>query len=134
MEIRTFHAKQPHYTTDGFGRDSYITHNNGGLFNRQCRQANRGTTSLSPHSPTMRTPNIRIPNYQPNGSGRDSYITTSGGGFYTNKNQSNGDCFKASLRDSPNRRRFGETDFFSRANTTWVYPKNRRLNSMRASA
>ena len=131
MELRTFHAKQPHYTTDGFGRDSYIIFNNGGLSNRICKQANRHTT-VSSTSPTMRTPNVRIPNYIANGTGRDSYISCTGGGFYPHGVTTDG--FKRSLRDTSNRRSIQETDFFSHANTTWVYPQNRRLMRMRASA
>lgn len=131
MELRTFHAKQPHYRTDGFGRDTYIVQNNGGLSTRLQKQANGKTVTLSPHSPVMRIPNIRIPNYYSNGTGRDSYITSTGGGFYTSKHGA--DSFTRSLRESPERRMIHETDYFAHANTTWVYPKNRHLMRERAS-
>lgn len=42
---RTDNPKYPHYASDGFGRDTYISHNNGGFIEGRPRM-NFATTKM----------------------------------------------------------------------------------------
>jgi hypothetical protein len=79
---RTFHPKQTSYSPDGFGRDSYILTDNGGVSRAgsrlsifRPRQGRSGRCSPSPAIPP------KPANYISDGMGRDSYICVDSGGL-----------------------------------------------------
>ena len=77
-------SKAVYYPTDGTGRDSYITHTNGGLCapHQLAGAADVGTlrskSFVREAMPRMNAKNLF---YAPNGTGRDSYIVNGSGGF-----------------------------------------------------
>ncbi|CAI2373876.1 unnamed protein product [Moneuplotes crassus] len=79
-------SKPVYYERDGFGRDSYISINNGGL-NRPMENGiyNFGSFS-SKHTQSMYAPRIECKRvrYKSNGLGRDSYISVNNGGLASN--------------------------------------------------
>lgn len=81
--VRTQHAKYASYYGDGFGRDSYISVNNGGLTGNE-----KANMMRRPHRRTLRCENPNSPRknpqtttYKSDGSGRDSYVIHNSGGL-----------------------------------------------------
>lgn len=123
---RTFHPKMTSYSPDGFGRDSYILTDNGGVFRAGSRlskfksmQARSSCCSPSPPIPAKPT------SYQSDGMGRDSYICVNYGGlvdpYHSGKN------FAKSLRNS-------SVDFFDSPYRKWLPAKERlRKTQLRRS-
>lgn len=79
---RTFNPKMTSYSPDGWGRDSYILTDNGGIFKSGSRlskyQAFKHSTSSCSQSPPIIA---RSTAYLSDGKGRDSYISTNYGGL-----------------------------------------------------
>ena len=115
---RTFNPRISHYRRDGWGRDSYISTNNGGF------QSENETRKVQNHSPVrdfgkQNAPNLhsRAVSYHANGTGRDSYIAHNQGGFGTPGSK---ETFYTSFRKDPPRMIARKNDFFSRTNATWM--------------
>ena len=73
---RSFNPKFTHYSSDGFGRDSYIHYNNGGLIHDGAKLNLISHRVLVPNKRTFyankpETPTFR---YYSDGTGRDSYV------------------------------------------------------------
>ena len=80
---RTTRTNMVFYSTDGNGRDGYITYNDGGFWKKNIKQI-----SLKPDYPRNNKKNFyslfhqAAPfNYQSDGSGRDSYVIEHNGGL-----------------------------------------------------
>ncbi|CAI2377037.1 unnamed protein product [Moneuplotes crassus] len=95
---RTFHPKYCKYPSDGKGRDTYITQQNGGM----CKvdfTPNLGSTFMTKtyQSPSFQpSKQLSAVNYYASGTGRDSYISHNSGGMkdlYLDQQE-----FKLSLR------------------------------------
>ena len=80
-------ARQYIYNTNGTGRDSYVSINNGGLTVNQERNNHRiEQGSFAPSLPARRAnrevpSNAKVPRYQLDGKGRDYFIFKNDGGF-----------------------------------------------------
>mmetsp|Transcript_971 Transcript_971/g.2374 ORF Transcript_971/g.2374 Transcript_971/m.2374 type:complete len:145 (-) Transcript_971:46-480(-) len=114
---RTFHPKLTSYPPDGFGRDSYILTDNGGVFragSRLSKFKSMGVRSscCSPSPPLPAKPT----SYHSDGMGRDSYICVNSGGlvdpYRSNIN------FAKSLRNS-------SVDFYDNPYRKWIPAKER---------
>lgn len=99
---RTFHAKVPHYQSDGSGRDHFITNTNGGLAQGRIENFTQSTFFFkrNPHdnggSQSPRKDAVAI-EYRSDGTGRDSYIVANSGGL---KNDYMGHIGERSFKDS----------------------------------
>ncbi|CAG9330599.1 unnamed protein product [Blepharisma stoltei] len=78
------HSKSLYYRGDGTGRDTYIAHDNGGLYRPLntmpefpigSLMGKRKTRVVTPTTP------CRTVRYKSNGTGRDGYIADTAGGF-----------------------------------------------------
>lgn len=80
---RTFTGRTIHYLPDGYGRDWYIMHNNGGISKNPCTTG--FSTDKSPNHRTFSPPQpkmeAKFTRYTPDGSGRDTYIQSNFGGL-----------------------------------------------------
>ena len=76
----SFYPKNSNYKTDGSGRDSYISVNNGGFYTPRKQYPTVLTSSRSTQFFGGASGN-RTVKYNSNGTGRDSYIVTNSGGF-----------------------------------------------------
>ena len=82
---RTFAPKKPHYHSDGFGRDSYIVSNNGGLsIQKLVRPVDGGLFLQGAHREITNSPKkeSNILKYHCDGTGRDGYISVNSGGLH----------------------------------------------------
>lgn len=119
------------YRTGGSGRDTYISHDNGGILktSSQVSRPLRGKNLVSEPIRTRQTP--KSLHYHCNGSGRDIYINHDDGGLHSPPNRGNLDSsFCNSLRRySPDLQAssLNKTDYFSWAQTNWVPVTNRRV-------
>jgi hypothetical protein len=93
---RTFNPKVSSYQRDGWGRDSYISTNNGGFTSSLTKSAVSHINPLRDHA-KMNAPRMhgKPAVYRSNGTGRDFYISMDSGGF---RNSSSPDTFYKSLR------------------------------------
>lgn len=80
---RTFTGRTTHYSPDGYGRDWYIMHNNGGISKNPCTTG--FSTDKSPKQRTFSPPQpkmeAKFTRYTSDGSGRDAYIQCNFGGL-----------------------------------------------------
>jgi len=85
MRQRPITAKTVYYSPDGYGRDTYIQYNNGGLTVANTSKSNFDRGSF-PFRREYKLPNTTIDSktllYHSDGSGRDSYITSFNGGLH----------------------------------------------------
>lgn len=88
MFTRTEKVNITHYKTDGRGRDTYISYNDGGFWkDQQVLKAslgrNNNTTFYSNFSPKTKTQYVKDPiiKYRNDGTGRDKYISSNSGGL-----------------------------------------------------
>ena len=83
LQVRTVKSNFIFYQTDGFGRDTYITYNNGGFWKDNAKLAftkpKYSTTPLMNPQNALKTATTL--KYRSDGSGRDSYILYNEGGF-----------------------------------------------------
>lgn len=124
---RTFDPKYTHYSVDGYGRDTYINSNNGGLMNTKPKnQPFKENTKgkLAFFAPAPRSESWGL-TYHSDGSGRDYYITHNSGGLYS-RFSPGGDIkhFKQMLRQPIVRE---SKDMFSRTTQKWVDFKGRQV-------
>ncbi|CAG9312453.1 unnamed protein product [Blepharisma stoltei] len=130
---RTFMPKYTHYSSDGGGRDNYISANNGGFISSSPTQSlSFNGTGLGKnrrfYSPVPKLP-APITKYHSDGSGRDIYIAHNSGGLqaaYIPGSYSN--LFAGSLRKHPRVRNL-ESDSFMKA--TFNYQSKQSRQSMR---
>lgn len=85
-EISLYRTARPRwnvYETDGLGRDTYISQNNGGFWKENIRQVIRKPNYPIYHDPNHYTLNLHPApfKYYSDGSGRDSYILVNDGGL-----------------------------------------------------
>ena len=114
---RTYHGAINFYESDGFGRDGYIWHDNGGLFRTRSPSPRYGSvykTLALPH-PQLSRP---MAAYVHDGSGRDSYVDSVGasGSF----------DFKKSLRGSLTPQHVDPKDPFFRVQLQWLRQRRNR--------
>lgn len=70
-----FSPKLMNYSPDGRGRDTYISFNNGGIFRKSVKVAEKKQGYASQFFPPLRSNSIGKPfRYHGDGTGRDSYI------------------------------------------------------------
>ena len=84
---RTSHTNYSRYAEDGFGRDRYISFNNGGFLKTKSpsnNSKNTGTSFNTKIEYRYKSPSVKCPSfhYHSDGNGRDSYILVNGGGLY----------------------------------------------------
>jgi hypothetical protein len=80
---RTFTGKTTHYSPDGYGRDWYILHNNGGVYKKGCVTgfSNEKSSPKREYSPPQPRMQAKFTRYSSDGSGRDAYINSNSGGL-----------------------------------------------------
>ena len=84
MDRNAHHGVMPktsYYRTDGSGRDSYISYDNGGTFKPMSNFPTNGRMMIRPVSAASKS-SVRSLHYISDGSGRDSYIRISDGGLH----------------------------------------------------
>lgn len=83
---RTFTGRISSYSPDGYGRDSYIACNNGGIFKTGSLTRDNRKTSIdrSKIAPPLVQVQAKIARYESDGTGRDSYVTSNVGGLAFN--------------------------------------------------
>lgn len=124
------------YRTGGTGRDTYISHDNGGTLKRSSKVSlyTRSKGIVMEPVRTRQTP--KSLHYHCNGTGRDVYIGNDDGGLHSPSNRGNlNSSFCNSLRKySPTRQAspMNKTDFFTWAQTTWVPQPSRKAISKRS--
>ena len=121
---------KPHYCTDGYGRDSYILNNNGGLKSfyhtpsqqiKPSRFIFLGNNQLKQDRYSSTVSTTKNSNYNYNGTGRDSYIAHDNGGFYPGKTVAEyQNTFQEKLRVDRSKERESTVDYMNR--------RNRRVN------
>jgi hypothetical protein len=117
---RTFAGRISSYSPDGFGRDSYISYNNGGSF-KVPSSVRRVITSVDRTANSPTKIKAKIIKYTSDGSGRDSYVHCNAGGLV---NSSEASQFQASLRSwTPNNRSFLGSFNKSIQKTSWKQVK-----------
>ena len=83
---RTFTGRISSYSPDGFGRDSYIACNNGGIFKAGSltRYNRKSSMDRSKIAPPLVQVQAKIARYESDGTGRDSYVSSNVGGLAFN--------------------------------------------------
>ena len=126
MDRKAFHGVMPktsYYRTDGSGRDTYISYDNGGTFQPMSNINSFDKVVLRPKSAVTKTA-VRSLHYVCDGSGRDSYIRISDGGLHSpSVPQHFLTTFKSSLRDYQPIKIV--SDPFSWTQATWKTTKHR---------
>ena len=81
---RTFTGKTTHYSPDGYGRDWYILHNNGGVSKKPCVTgfSNENSPVKRPYSPPQPRMQAKFIRYSSDVTGRDAYINVNSGGMH----------------------------------------------------
>ena len=119
---RTFADRTSRYYNDGFGRDSYIEFNNGGIYKNSHtlspQEKNARLQDWSPPRPRMDSKRF---SYIPNGSGRDSYISVTSGGFFPSGRTLG---FAGGLRNYQDKTEIDKNDKFFQVQVSWL--KKRR--------
>ena len=116
MLVNNYHQVMPktmNYATNGSGRDTYISWDNGGTF---CPSLKNPGHKRGMGRPASAIPqgNARSLHYTSDGSGRDSYIKRGDGGLH---NYSTGGSFVGTLRTYS---RLVKDDQYTRAHTSWI--------------
>ncbi|OMJ95173.1 hypothetical protein SteCoe_1549 [Stentor coeruleus] len=122
---RTFAGKTSHYSPDGYGRDWYILHDNGGVYKKACvtgfgKEKKQVAREYSPPQPRMDAKFIR---YSSDGSGRDAYINCNSGGLispYKSK------PFRTTLREWSPIKLIDTSDMFYRSQQMWMKRRARK--------
>lgn len=117
--------KTSYYRTDGTGRDTYISFDNGGCCARMTSHASTsiprvGVVAVRPRSAGM---SVRSLHYHSDGSGRDKYVKAQDGGLHSDyPDVSASHQFIASLRESTPlaTRRLQPNDYFDWAQRAWT--------------
>lgn len=118
------------YRTEGTGRDTYISHNSGGILrsNTIVSSPIRGRNRAMQAARTRQSP--KSLHYHCNGTGRDVYIGNDDGGLHSPTAKGLNSSFVRTLRkyspvglSSP----LNKTDYFSWAQTTWNSSTNRKV-------
>ena len=80
---RTFTGKTSHYAPDGYGRDWYILHDNGGVYKKGSTTgfSNERASPIREYSPPKPKMQAKFIRYSSDGSGRDAYINNNSGGL-----------------------------------------------------
>jgi hypothetical protein len=132
MDLFKFYSsvmpKYKQYISDGKGRDTYITINNGGSIKLVPkadifeRNSNSPKKTYSPPAPRKEPTAVY---YHSDGSGRDYYITCNNGGLTkTVEYGGKKDLFKLSLRNSS-----PEFSGFTHRMNKWTDPRYRSLSN-----
>lgn len=98
---RSHAPKYASYFGDGFGRDSYIITNNGGLAGNEKMHMMKRPFRNTAHGNTLNSPKKESTavNYKSDGTGRDSYVVHNSGGLVGDYKYMRPDvAFKANLR------------------------------------
>jgi hypothetical protein len=118
------------YRTAGTGRDTYISHDNGGILRSKTKVSApiRGRSRAKEAARTRQSP--KSLHYHCNGTGRDVYIGNDDGGLHSPTAKGLNSSFIRTLRNyspvgqsSP----LNKTDYFSWAQTTWNSSSNRKV-------
>ena len=126
------------YRTDGSGRDTYISVNNGGYCNSFSKTAAYKVPNglIRPRSATSK-PSAKSLHYKSDGTGRDGYITFGDGGLHTTVTPRHFNAtFQQSLRSHAPLNRTRKNDAYSWAQLTWKTSKSRsssRIKSKRVN-
>lgn len=122
---RTFTGKTSHYSPDGYGRDWYILHNNGGVFKQPC--VTGFNTSPSPvqrtYSPPQPRMNAKLAKYSSDGSGRDAYILSKGGGLISDYGSK---PFHITLRTWSPIKTYNKNDLYYKSQQQWMRSKAKK--------
>ncbi len=81
MKIVSQIPKYATYSSDGKGRDGYITYNNGGFLKEGVKIFSGSQFVPSPRSQHLTGKNVAPFKYYSDGSGRDSYVLSESGGL-----------------------------------------------------
>ena len=121
--------KNPVYPTDGTGRDTYISVNNGGTFSPSLKNPGNKRGFLRPSTASISI-KTRSLHYISDGCGRDGYIKHNDGGLHANTYPGNlQGAFLGSLR-TYHRPTLG--DQFARVQSTWKLRPVRHLTRMQS--
>jgi hypothetical protein len=99
MERRTYHGVMPksiYYRTDGSGRDTYISYDNGGCFQPMSKLRSQKGLLIRPKTPVSQS-SLKSLHYVSDGSGRDTYVQIGDGGLHA---RTSAEHFLANFRNS----------------------------------
>lgn len=122
---RTFTGKTSHYSPDGYGRDWYILHNNGGVYKKPCvtgfsNEKSSVKHDYSPPQPRMQAKFIR---YSSDGSGRDAYINVNSGGLHSPYGSR---PFYTTLRTWSPMKVHDSNDMLYKTQQSWLHKRTRK--------
>ncbi|OMJ91567.1 hypothetical protein SteCoe_5818 [Stentor coeruleus] len=121
---RTFAGKTAHYSPDGYGRDSYILTDNGGIFKKGFITA-LSKNHPNPNNSPPRQPRIyaKLARYSSNGTGRDSYININSGGLLS---QYGSKPFHTTLRKWSPIKLINTNDMLYKTQHKWLMSRSRK--------